>query len=240
MAEASLSGSKGPRERRVCHAVEYRRLEYTSALDLQRRLVAARHAGLMEKDVFIFLEHPPVFTLGRRGGLENLKVSPRFLERRGIPVVRTERGGDITYHGPGQLVVYPILDLGRAGLGVADYVNALEEVLILAASEWGVQAGRNRMNRGVWIGSRKLASVGIRVRRGISFHGMALNVNLRLEPFSWIRPCGLVGTRMTSLKRECAGPLHMPRVRDAIKSHMEAVFGIRLEPANPNEIPGPF
>lgn len=177
-------------------------LDYRTAWDLQVRLVAARKGGIIGSDVLILLEHEPVFTLGRRGGRENLTVSEAFLEEAGVCVLHVERGGNITFHGPGQLVGYPILDLQAAGLSVTGYVERLEEVMIRTAAEWGVVAERNSLNRGVWAGGRKLGSVGIAIRRGISFHGFAFNVKPSLKPFGWINPCGLKGIEMTSLERE--------------------------------------
>ncbi len=203
---------------------------YRQVWELQGRLAAARKDGVIDTDVVIFVEHPPVFTLGRRGGLENLIVSRTFLDRSGIPLVQVERGGNITFHGPGQLVAYPIVDLQAAGLKVVDYVQGLEEVMIRTAAHWGVAAVRDPRNRGVWIGDNKLGSVGISVRRGISFHGLALNVNLSLEPFGWIHPCGLPDVGVTSLARELGETLPMDAVRRVAADRMAAVFGITLVP----------
>lgn len=202
---------------------------YQEAWDLQLGLVSARKAGSVP-DVFLLVEHPPVFTLGRRGGHENLAVSEDFLRKRGIPLMHVERGGNITFHGPGQLVGYPIIDLHAAGLGVTEYVGRLEEVMIRTASHWGVCAGRNSLNRGIWVGNSKLGSIGIAIRRGITFHGFAFNVNVSLEPFGWINPCGLQGIGVTSLERESSRELFMSEVREKLKHEMEAVFGIRLIP----------
>ena len=203
--------------------------EYREAWDLQHKLVSARNSQILHNNIVLFLEHVPVFTLGRRGGLDNLTVSEDFLEKTGISVIHVERGGDITYHGPGQLVTYPIIDLRESGLGVLDFVTALEEIMIRTAKDWGVAAERNPMNRGVWIENKKLGSIGITVRRGVSFHGIAFNVNVALEPFDWINPCGLKGIRMTSMERELSHPLSMHDIRDAVKRHMETVFGMKLE-----------
>ena len=184
--------------------------------------------GIIVKDIVLLLEHPRVFTLGRRGGLENLTVSGDFLEKAGVPVIHVERGGDITFHGPGQVVMYPILDLRDARLGVVDYVELLEEVMIRTASDWGIEAGRNPLNRGVWVGNNKLGSIGIAIRKGISFHGMAFNVNLSLEPFGWINPCGLQNIGITSMERELARKLSMDKVREAVKRHVETIFSVKL------------
>jgi lipoate-protein ligase B len=162
--------------------------------------------------------------------MEHLTVSQGLLEERGIPVVPTERGGSITYHGPGQLIGYPIVDLHRARLGVPDFVTALEEVMIRTSRDFGVLSERSPVNRGVWVGNRKLGSVGLAVRRGISFHGFALNVNPSLEPFTWVQPCGLQGVKMTSLRRELGEALPMANVRQCACSHIQAVFDVALEP----------
>ena len=201
---------------------------YGKARNLQTGCVDARKKNIIDTDIFILLEHPPVFTLGRRGGLENLLATEEFLEKSGIPVVHVERGGNITFHGPGQLVVYPIIDLRSTGLTVPDYVSGLEEIMIRTAADWGINAERNPINRGVWNKNNKLGSVGIAVRRGISFHGFAFNVNLSIEPFTWINPCGLQDIGITSMERELSRKVSMNRVRKAVTGHIEAVFGINL------------
>jgi lipoate-protein ligase B len=171
---------------------------YGEALALQYRLAEEVRAG-DRPDTVLFLEHTSVFTLGKRGGRENLTVTDDFLADRGVTVFETERGGNITYHGPGQLVVYPIISLKRLGIGVADYVDRLEEVMLRTAAAWGVRAGRNPKNRGVWIENNKLGSIGIAVKRGIALHGLALNVSTDLAPFGWINPCGLTDVGITTL-----------------------------------------
>lgn len=145
-------------------------------------------------DELWFLEHPPVFTLGMAGRDEHV------LAAGDIPVVRIDRGGQVTYHGPGQLVVYPLLDLRRLGLGVRGLVTALERAVIALAAAHGIEAAGRRAAPGVYVGARKLASLGLRVRRGCSFHGLALNVDMDLEPFRRIDPCGLPGLEMTQLR----------------------------------------
>jgi lipoate-protein ligase B len=202
--------------------------EYREAWQLQSNLVAARKDKIVNDNIVLLLEHPPVFTIGRRGGLNNLTVSANFLEKAGIPVVQVERGGNITFHGPGQLVMYPIIDLQVAKLGVVDYVEKLEEVMIRAAADWGIKADRNSINRGVWVGNNKLGSIGIAIRRGICFHGMAFNVNISLKPFGWINPCGLDNMGITSMEREISRKVSMNQVRESIKLHLKSVFGIRL------------
>ncbi|MGD8512915.1 MAG: lipoyl(octanoyl) transferase LipB [Deltaproteobacteria bacterium] len=203
-------------------------MDYGEAWNLQGRLVTARKDRIIDTNVILLLEHPPIFTLGSRGGLNNLTVSENFLKKAGVPVIQVERGGDITFHGPGQLVVYPIIDLHGARLPVVDYIENLEEVMIRTAADWGIKAIRHPMNRGVWVGNNKLGSVGIAIRRGIAFHGMALNVNLSLKPFGWINPCGLQDTRMTSMEQELCRKVPMNQVRRSVKEHLEAVFSVEL------------
>lgn len=217
-----------------CLCLDLPMLEYQDALDLQHHLVSARQGGVLENDIILILEHPPVFTLGRRGGIENLKVSRAFLKRLKIPVIQVERGGDITFHGPGQLVVYPIIDLAKAGLKITDYVTGLEEIMLRTVSDWEIFAGRNALNRGIWMADKKLGSVGISVKRSICFHGCALNVSLSLKPFQWIHPCGIVDVGVTSMAQELSKTIPMKPVRDAMKHHLKSVFGfnpVKFEPS---------
>lgn len=199
-------------------------VDYAAAYALQLDLVEKRRGGTVADDVFLVTEHPGTFTLGRRGGRENLMVSEQFLREKNIPLVHIERGGDITYHGWGQLVIYPIVHLRQAGLTVADYVACLEEIMIGLAAASGVTAGRDPRNHGVWVGDRKLGSVGIAVRHGVAFHGLALNVNLSLEPFSWVNPCGLTGVRMTSLGLESGREIGLDEVKKHLPGLLKQVF----------------
>ncbi len=226
--------SNHPENRWLC--VELPVIEYREAWDLQHDLVAARKDKIVDTNVILLLEHFPVFTLGRRGGLDNLRMSEDFLQEAGVGVIQVERGGDITYHGLGQLVVYPIIDLGVSRLGVARYVENLEELMIRTAADCGITAERNPRNNGVWVGNNKLGSIGIAIRKGICFHGLALNVNLSLEPFSWINPCGLYNTGMTSMERELSRSVSMDQVRRSVKRHLEEVFGVELVATSPSEL----
>ena len=203
-------------------------LDYEEVRDLQLRLVTARECGIIVQDILLLMEHEPVFTLGRRGGRQNLRVSELFLKEARIPVVHVERGGDITFHGPGQLIGYPIMDLRAAKLTVTGYVERLEEIMIRTAAHWGVHATRNRLNHGIWVEGRKLGSLGIAIRRGITFHGFALNVNVSLEPFGWINPCGLQGVKMTSLEQQIARKVSMKEVREQMKHNIKEVFDVDL------------
>jgi len=207
---------------------------------LQHRILGKRIDGTLDSDVVLILEHPPVFTLGRRGGLENLRVSQGFLTEQGVAVVQTERGGNITYHGPGQLVIYPIVDLRRHRLSIADYVSGLEEIMIRLSARWEVSARRRPENRGVWVEERKLGSVGIAVRKNVAFHGLAFNAALDLTPFSWIQPCGLSGIQMTSLARETGTLVSMDRIRKNAAQCLEAVFGVSLHVCKPDRFFEPY
>ncbi|OQY58222.1 MAG: hypothetical protein B6245_13000 [Desulfobacteraceae bacterium 4572_88] len=209
---------------------------YTTSWELQHRLAAAKKDGAMDTDIIILLEHFPVFTLGRRGGRDNLTVSQEVLENAGIPIIHAERGGDITYHGPGQLVGYPVVNLKTSKLKVVDFVTRLEDVMLRTAADWNIPAERNSLNRGIWVGNSKMGSIGIAVRRSISFHGFALNVNLSLEPFTWINPCGLQGIGMTSMQQEIGGEISVSQVRNSLKHHLEKVFGISLIPTDLSDI----
>ena len=221
-----------------CWWVELPPTVYRTALDLQLAIVAAKTSGQLDADVILCLEHPRVFTLGRRGGRENLCVSDDFLALKGIAVVPTDRGGNITYHGPGQLVVYPIVDLKRRRLNVVDFVSGLEQAMIRTAAHWGIDADTSPVNRGVWLAGRKLGSVGITVRRGVSFHGLALNVNTDMEPFGWINPCGLHQVRMTSLARQLNRPVSMAETRQVMADQLAQILGIGLTRRSREDLEG--
>lgn len=210
---------------------------YHETLAIQHRLLNARINRVIDKEMALLLEHFPVFTIGRRRGMENLTVSTDFLKKENISVVQIERGGDITFHGPGQIICYPIVRLRSMDLTVVDFVTALEEVMIQTVADWGIGAVRNQMNRGIWIGDCKLGSIGIAVRRGVSFHGFALNVNTALKPFDWINPCGLAGVKMTSMKQILSKPLDLNRVYKSVKRHLQDVFDVELIKKNLLDLP---
>jgi lipoate-protein ligase B len=218
--------------KRDCLLLDLPLTPYAEALALQHRLAAARGDGRLDTDAVLMLAHPPVFTLGRRGGLADLIVPRERLAQAGIEVAAAERGGLITYHGPGQLVVYPILDLKRSGMGVREMVTALEAVMLATAADFEVAAERDDRNRGVWAGGKKLGSIGLAVRRGVSFHGLALNVDMDLTPFSWIHPCGLTGVAMTSLAAEGGRGVSMKNARKILANHLASVMGYRLTPVS--------
>lgn len=199
---------------------------YAQVHALQVELAAARHRGTIDHDLFLCVEHPPVFTLGRHANRSHIGVSESFLAEYGIAVVPIERGGEITYHGPGQLVLYPILSLKQRRLRVGDYVCLLEELMLRLAADCGVRANRDSRNHGVWVGNNKLGSIGIAIRHGVAFHGLALNVELDLTPFAWINPCGLIGVGMTSLLREGAKNCSMTQLKTRLHEHLATWFDV--------------
>ncbi len=206
-------------------------MDYMQALRLQESLVSARADGKLKQDVLLFVEHFPVFTLGNRGGVEYLHVTRDFLKQKGVALVETGRGGSITYHGPGQLVAYPIVDLASAGWQVTEFVDALEKVMISIAGHWGLDAAGDKSARGAWVEGRKIGSIGLRVRRKVSFHGLALNVSNDLSPFDWITPCGLSGIEMTSIEKETGLAVSVQEAACIAGKQFEKVFGVRLESA---------
>ncbi|HEX3236473.1 MAG TPA: lipoyl(octanoyl) transferase LipB [Gemmatimonadales bacterium] len=181
---------------------ELGRRPYAEVLELQRELRRQRLAGELAQDVLLLVEHEPVVTLGRSTRPASLPLPVEELERRGIAVAEVERGGDVTFHGPGQLVGYPILDLTRHREDLHWYLRRLEDVLITALDQLGVPAGRNPGLTGVWTRGRKIVSIGVHVKQWVTLHGFALNVTTRLEPFEMIVPCGIRDVVMTSVAQE--------------------------------------
>lgn len=177
--------------------------EYERGLELQERRWSERRRG--GPDTCLALEHPPTITLGRRAGDDDLRASRQFLASAGIACVAAQRGGRATYHGPGQLVLYPIVGLQERGFGVGEFVSRLEAIMIAIAAAFGVRAWRDERGRGVWAEHGKLGAVGVRIRDGVSSHGLALNVTTDLAPYRWIVPCGMPEAAVTNLVREGAG-----------------------------------
>ncbi len=215
-------------------------MNYREAHTLQQEVVDCRISGGCGQDMFLVTEHPSVYTLGRRGGMDSLIAGEETIREKGIDIVQTERGGDITYHGPGQMVVYPIMDLRKARISVTRFVNNLEEVMIRTAGGLGIRAERDPRNRGVWVGDNKLGSIGIRVRRGVTFHGLALNVNLSLLPFSWIQPCGLSGVGVTSIKRELGQEVDISQVKWSLYNQLSSVFNADLVKTDITTVLNPY
>ena len=201
-------------------------MPYAEALALQRALVERRRSGEID-DTLILLEHPHVLTLGVRGdgGRSHILASSDALAARGIEVYETGRGGDITYHGPGQIVGYPIIDLKPDRCDVHRYVRELEEVLIRTAGDYGIDAGRVEGLTGVWVGREKLAAIGVRIARWVTSHGFALNATTDLDYFGLIVPCGIADRGVTSLQRLVGREVDRTEVEDRIVGHFCRVFG---------------
>jgi len=178
------------------------RRSYLTTLALQRALVEQRRLGALDHDLLILVEHEPVVTLGRGSQSGSLPLGPAELRQRGVEVVEVERGGDVTWHGPGQLVGYPILDLTGHRQDLHWYLRQLEELVIVSLATLGLTGGRQAGRTGVWTGPRKIASIGVHVRQWITFHGFALNVHPDLRAFDQIVACGIAGVDMTSVERE--------------------------------------
>jgi len=195
-------------------------VEYSRVWRLQLRLVEKRISGEVG-DVLILVEHPHVFTLGRRGDENNILD-------KSIPVYRVERGGDATYHGPGQLVAYPIVNLNELGLGVREFVNLLEEVCISVLGKLGVGAGRVEGKPGVWVKGRKIVSIGLAIRHWVTYHGLAFNVNTDLSYFFKIRPCGMDSDVMTSLQQVTGQTHDLSHVKQLLAVEMAERLGLKL------------
>ena len=208
--------------------LEVRRLgvvPYADALTLQRALVEQRKAGSVS-DVLLLLQHPAVITLGVRGdgGRSHILATDERLASLGVAVHETGRGGDVTYHGPGQVVGYPILDLGPDRRDVHRYVRDLEEVMILVCADYGITAGRIAGLTGVWVGAEKIGAIGVRISRWVTCHGFAFNVATDLDHFRLIVPCGIGDRGVTSLERVVGRPIPIAEVEDALVRHFLAVF----------------
>lgn len=211
------------------------RVEYGDALRMQEELVQRRRAGLVG-DLLLFVEHSHVITLGTVARVEHVLLDPEERRLLGVELFETGRGGDATYHGPGQLVGYPILDLKPDRRDLHAYVRDLEEVLIRTVSEFGITGERRAGLSGVWVGENKIAAIGVRVSSGwITSHGFALNVNTDLSHFGVIVPCGIAGRGVTSLAQELGQPVPLADVGEAAAQHLAALLGseLRWEPALP-------
>jgi lipoate-protein ligase B len=210
--------------------VDWGRREYTESLDAMRALVRERRTGSVG-DTLVLVEHPPVVTVGVEGDDGGAAAS-------GLPVVAVERGGHATYHGPGQLVGYPIVDLSARQRDVRRFVHDVEELVIRTVAEFGVRSGHVSGRRGVWVdGTRKIASIGIAVDHWVTFHGFALNVDLDLAAFDRFRPCGFDGSVMTSLARETGRPVALGEVRRSVVASWESIFSLPV--ASPDPVEGP-
>ena len=208
---------------------------YEEARALQRRLEGARRLGELP-DLLLLLEHPPVYTKGRRSHASELGMGEDWYRMQGIEVCESDRGGAVTYHGPGQLVGYPIVSLERPRMGVAAYIDRMERLLIESLASWGIGAGVRDNLTGVWAGERKIGSIGVHVRRGITTHGFAINVNNDLQPFEWIVPCGIEGCRMTSVCRELRAEQPMDEFMDTVAERFGELYGRRVTAVTPERL----
>ncbi len=207
---------------------------YAEVLSLQRDLAAKRITGELEADTLLLVQHPPVVTLGRRGKDNKLPVTAEFLASRGVDLFEVERGGGVTFHGPGQLVGYPIVDLRQHKQDLHWYLRQIEEVLIRALAMYEIPAERNAGFTGVWTRGRKIASIGVHARSWVTWHGFALNVSTDLTYFDLMTPCGIDGVVMTSTDREAQGPRpKLESVADAVASVFADAFSLTVDLARP-------
>jgi lipoate-protein ligase B len=203
------------------------RVPYGEALELQRSIAKDRISGAIPQDVLLLLEHPPVVTLGRSSKEKHLMASPEFLRTRGVEVFDVERGGDVTFHGPGQLVGYPIIDLKRHRLDLHWYLRRIEQALIDTLADYDIPGERNPAFTGVWTRGKKIASIGVHARDWVTWHGFALNVTTDLSFFDLIVPCGIPGVVMTSIARELgAEDVSGQDVRERVTAKFADVFDL--------------
>jgi lipoate-protein ligase B len=203
-------------------------MEYGESLAFQERLLEKRKSGAIP-DVLLLVEHPPVITMGWHAVPEHIVTGSDALSRQNIPVFHTKRGGDVTFHGPGQLVAYPIISLKENGLSVTDYIWKLEEITIQTLAALGIKGDRINDWRGVFVGRDKICSLGVRVSGGVSMHGLALNVNTDLKYFDNIVPCGLSGIKMTSIAEIKQHPVDMDSIKDILVSKFADIFRFSCE-----------
>ena len=209
-------------------------MAYGPALELQREVARRVIAAEIPDDVLLLVEHPPVVTLGRGSKDAHLLASPEFLRARGVELFEVERGGDVTFHGPGQLVGYPIIDLKRHKQDLHWYLRQVEESLIRALATLGIEAERSPGQTGVWTNGRKIASIGVHARDWVTWHGFALNVSTDLSYFDLIVPCGIAGVTMTSIERERRTAMPLPEVADTVVRSFSEVFGLAAHDIDPS------
>jgi lipoate-protein ligase B len=212
-------------------------MEYRQAWDLQVRLAAAVHDG-EKPNTLLLLEHPPVFTRGRLSRPEHVLLKPDELARRGISVYETDRGGQVTFHGPGQLVGYPVVDL-RQWAGPIKYVRTLEQVILGTLADFGMSAGVVEGITGVWADDAKIAAIGVKISRGIAYHGFAINVNTDLAYFDYIVPCGITGRPMTSMAQLLGKPIDLEMVQYSLAYQFGEAMGFRMVEGDESADPAP-
>ena len=222
----------------VCWLVELGFRPYRESMEIQNRIVSWRKQGRIP-DCLLLVEYPATITLGKAGDLLNLLASEQQLSHEGIEFFRTDRGGDITFHGPGQLVAYPIVDLKSRGRDVAIYLRLLESCLIHTLQDFGIDSGRIPGLTGVWIGDQKVAAIGVRTSQWVTSHGLALNINTDMRYFAWIVPCGQRSKGVTSMHLQLGRPVSFQRVRGSFCHHFEATFNVGLQSVEPDAILDP-
>jgi len=234
-------------EKQKVHFTHLGRMGYKEAWDYQDVLMqkalkvkALVHAGDESSAAgdtehhLLFVEHPPVYTLGKSGKIEHVLINEQQRQEKGIQFFNTNRGGDITFHGPGQIVGYPILDLEKFYTDIGRYLRELEEVVILTLAEYGIESGRSKGETGVWIDAdikgqeRKICAMGVRCSRWVTMHGFALNVNTDLAYFNYIIPCGIQNKQVTSIQKELGREVPMQEVEEKLKKNFEKVFGVEI------------
>lgn len=211
-----------------CAVCQLGLIEYSDAYHLQRRLALQRMEGRIS-DMLLLLEHPPTITVGKSSKLENLLVSKEQLAEKGVSLFFADRGGDVTYHGPGQLIAYPIIDLRRRGKDVRRYVHDLEEVIMRTLDDFCIKAHRDETYVGVWVGERKIAAIGINVKRWVTMHGFALNLRPNREYFSLIKPCGIPDKGVTSISEVLCQDVPMEVVMQRVVACFSQVFDARIQ-----------
>lgn len=209
-----------------CHVYRLGTMEYRRAWDLQVRLARAVHAG-ERANALLLLEHPPVYSRGRLGRPDQILLTADELAQRGIQAVETDRGGQVTYHGPGQLVAYPVVDLRGWG-GPLKYVRTLEQIIIKTLADFEISAGTVEKMTGVWVGDAKIAAIGVKISRGVAYHGFALNVNTDLSYFDYIIPCGICDRSVTSMAQLLGEPADPEMVQYSLVYHFGQGMGFRM------------
>ena len=218
----------------LCTVEHLGTVRYAEGLEIQRQRVAARKAGTIP-DTLLLLEHSHVYTLGRNAREGNILVSRRRLASLGAEVFETDRGGDVTYHGPGQLVIYPIIDLRQRGRDIHAYVHDLEEVVIRSLASFSI-AGEKKSHAGVWVGDKQIAAIGIAIRRWITMHGIALNVSPKPAHFKLINPCGMAGVPVTSIRELTGVAVPLTDVADIVVAEFASVFHADIQKTATAEI----
>lgn len=209
-----------------CHVYRLGTVEYRRAWELQVRLARAVHAG-ERANALLLLEHPPVYTRGRLSRADQILLNPDELAQRGIQAVETDRGGQVTYHGPGQLVAYPVVDLREWG-GPLKYVRTLEQIIIKTLADFEISAGTVEKMTGVWVGDAKIAAIGVKISRGVAYHGFALNVNTDLSYFDHIVPCGICDRSVTSMAQLLGEAVDLEMVQYSLVYQLGQGMGFRM------------